>query len=50
MAKNFNLTANLVLAGPSNLKPIVSQIQSALNNIKADDLLCGVMCNNGGDL
>ena len=36
MAKNFNLTANLVLAGPSNLKPIVSQIQSALNNIKAD--------------
>lgn len=21
-----------------------------LNNIKADDLLCGVMCNNGGDL
>ena len=36
MAKTFNLTANLVLAGPANLKPIVSSIQGALNNIKAD--------------
>jgi TP901 family phage tail tape measure protein len=36
MARNFNLTANLVLAGPTNLRPIVSSIRTQLANIKAD--------------
>jgi TP901 family phage tail tape measure protein len=36
MARSFNLTANLVLAGPTNLRPIVNSIKTALNNISAN--------------
>jgi len=36
MARQFNLVANLVLAGPSNLRPMVSSIQTSLNSIKAN--------------
>lgn len=35
MSKAFNLTANLILAGPNNLTPIVQSIQKSLSNIKA---------------
>lgn len=36
MAKAFNLTAQLNLQGPNNLKPIISKIESALGKIKAN--------------
>lgn len=36
MAKSFNLTANLVLAGPTNLRPIIANIKSALTGIAAN--------------
>jgi TP901 family phage tail tape measure protein len=34
MAKQFNLTAQLNIAGPNNLKPVISKIKTELNNIK----------------
>lgn len=36
MAKAFNLTAQLNLTGPNNLKPIVSKIKKELGSIKVD--------------
>ena len=36
MSKAFNLTAQLNLTGPNNLKPIVSKIQKEIGSIKAD--------------
>ena len=36
MSKAFNLTAQLNLAGPNNLKPIVSKIKKEIGSIKAD--------------
>lgn len=48
MAKPFNLVANLVLAGPTNLRPMVTRIQTSLNNIKAnvDIKINSVTANN----
>ena len=34
MAAAFNLTAQINLRGPANIKPIVSKIQKDINNAK----------------
>ena len=36
MAKGFNLTAQINLRGPGNLKPVVAQIRRELGSIAAD--------------
>ena len=36
MAKAFNLTAQINLAGPSNLKPVIAQIRRELGTVSAD--------------
>jgi len=36
MAKPFNLTAQLNIQGPNNLKPVIGKIKSAISSIKTD--------------
>jgi hypothetical protein len=36
MAKGFNLTAQINLQGPSNLKPVVAQIRRELGTVSAN--------------
>jgi TP901 family phage tail tape measure protein len=36
MAKAFNLTAQLNIQGPNNLKPVIGKIKSAISSIKTD--------------
>ena len=36
MAKSFNLTAQINLQGPNNLKPIVAQIKREISTVTAD--------------
>jgi hypothetical protein len=37
MAKAFNLTAQINLQGPTNLKPVVSNLKKQLSGITAND-------------